>query len=237
MLALAIDTSGDLASITLARENALVAELTFRHKMDLLRRLMPCVDDLIKDAGVEKSAIEGVVVSVGPGSFTGLRIGVAAAKSIAYGLGRPLAGVHTLDVLAHGAPASSGLVVPLMHARPGEVYCAIYRKSADGTLERLSPDRALAVEDLVEEIKGMSESSVVFCGDGSLRNRDAIQTQIDGAVFSPSWFNSPRGSVLAALGLGRLLRGEVDDPLTLVPHYVKRSTPEIRAEQMNAKSQ
>jgi tRNA A37 threonylcarbamoyladenosine modification protein TsaB len=79
-----------------------------------------------------------------------------------------------------------------MHARPGEVYCAIYRKSADGTLERLSPDRALAVEDLVEEIKGMSESSVVFCGDGSLRNRDAIQTQIDVR------FSLRHGSILLA---------------------------------------
>jgi tRNA threonylcarbamoyladenosine biosynthesis protein TsaB len=235
MLALAIDTTCDIASVTLAREEAIIATLAFRHKMDLLRRLMPNIDMLVRDAGVEKSSIDAVVVSIGPGSFTGIRIGVATAKSIAFALNKPIAGIPTLDVLAYGAPAASGLVVPMIHARPGEVYTSIYRKAPGGSIERLMEDKALVLDELFAEIGASGNDPIVFCGDGSARNRQELEARFPEAFFSSVWDNYPRGEVLVSLGIEKLLRGESDSPIDLVPNYVKRSTPEIRAEEAEKK--
>lgn len=230
MLALAIDTSGDLAGITLARDDSLVAEHTFRHKMDLLRRLMPEIDRMFTGTGTDKSAIDVVVVSTGPGSFTGLRIGVATAKSIAFALGKPIVGIPTLEVLAAAFDGCSSLIVPMIHARPGEVYNAIF-KAHGGRVKRLTEDRALEIRSLISEIRSHSTEKVLFCGDGALRNRSVIEEELPEASVFSRWSDHPDGYILARLGLDRLQNDDIDDPVSLVPHYVKRSTPEIRAEQ------
>lgn len=228
MPALAIDTSGDVASIALATENGLISELNFSHKMDLLRRLMPNVDRLVSDAGRSRADIDAVVTGLGPGSFTGLRIGVAAAKAIAYALGKPIVGISTLDVLAEGASAACPkFVVPLVHARPGEVFWARYG-CASGTVERLTKDRASTVDDLISEVR--QDGEIVFCGDGADRNRAALEAEFGPSCILDRWFDVPRAAVLATLGIRRLLRGEVDDAFTLAPTYVRRPTPVVRLE-------
>jgi tRNA threonylcarbamoyladenosine biosynthesis protein TsaB len=105
MLALAIDTSGDVAGLALATESKILAELSFRQKMDLLKRLVPNIDRILADSGKTRADLDGIIISLGPGSFTGLRIGMTTAKSIAQVLEKPVAGVPTLDVLAKGAAA------------------------------------------------------------------------------------------------------------------------------------
>jgi tRNA threonylcarbamoyladenosine biosynthesis protein TsaB len=228
MLALAIDTSGDISSITLGTESGLVSELTVRHKMDLLKRLMPNVDRLMEDAGKARTDLDAVVISLGPGSFTGLRIGMAAAKSIAHVLGKPIVGISTLDVLAHGASAAFPKSIgTLIHARPGEVFWAIYRTTEHGPV-RLTPDHVSVLEEMVEQAG--REEDIVFCGDGAQKNRYALEDEFGLTSILADWYNAPRGAALVRLGMERILRGESDDVATISPSYVRRPTPVVRIE-------
>ncbi len=228
MLALAIDTSGDMSAVALATENQLVSEFNFRNKMDLLRRLMPNVDRIVSDAGKTQSDIDAVVISLGPGSFTGLRIGMAAAKGIAQALDRPIVGVSTLDVLAHGASlAAPRPVAALIHAKPGDVYWALYR-FVEGVLVRSTEDAVVPLGDVVAHVH--DEDGVLFVGDGSERSRTALELQFGPGAVAPEWLNYPRGAVLARLGIDKILAGEVDDVMKIAPSYVQRPTPVIRLE-------
>ena len=153
---------------------------------------------------------------------------MAAAKGIAYVLDRPIVGVSTLDVLAEGASAAGhGSVAALVHARPGEVFWALYRcEGAD--VKRVTEDQVSTVEDVIGTASG--EARVVFCGSGAEGNRQVLEDRFGpGSVLAP-WFNTPRASVLASLGLRRLLQGEPDDVESLVPSYVRRPTPVVRLE-------
>lgn len=228
MLALAIDTSGDTAGIALATESKIITELIIRQKMDLLKRLIPNIDRILADAGREKNELDGIIISLGPGSFTGLRIGMTAAKSIAHVLGRPIAGISTLDVLAQGASAACPKsIATLIHARPGDVFWALYRFE-NGKLTKIVDDTASAIDEMIESAK--QEAEVFFCGDGSEKNREILEAEFGEVSILPEWFNAPRPSVLARLGINRLMNNDADDLFTLVPSYIRRPTPVIRLE-------
>lgn len=226
MLVLAIDTSGDIGSIALATEKHLVSEFNFRNKMDLLRRLIPNIDRLVSDAGKSKSELDGIVISLGPGSFTGLRIGMAAAKGLAHVLDRPIVGVSTLDALAHGASAAAPKsIVAVIHSRPKEAYWALY-KSDSGAIHRATEDEMSPIADIVARAK--QEEQVVFCGEGAERNRDCFEAEFGtGSVLDES-YNHPRAFVIARLGIRRLELGDSDDVMTIAPSYVQRPTPVVR---------
>lgn len=229
MLALAIDTSGDVSSIALATGKLLVSELNIRHKMDLLQRLMPNVDRQVTDSKRTKEEIDAIIISLGPGSFTGLRIGMAAAKSIAHVLGKPIVGISTLDALAHGASASPPKsIVAVIHSRPGEAYWAVF-KFEDGRLVRATGDKLSPMAEIIGRAK--LENQVVFCGDGAERNRAAIEAEFGRGSVLDEWFNHPRAFVIARLGIERLMRGDSDDVMTIAPSYVQRPTPIVRLEQ------
>ena len=118
MLTLAIDSSQDICAIALGNDSQLLAEYHFHHKMNLLRRILPVIDVVLNDAGHKPADLDGIIVSLGPGSFTGLRIGVTVAKSLAYTLGKPIVGVPTLQAIARGmAEGSTELVCPMIFAR------------------------------------------------------------------------------------------------------------------------
>ncbi len=228
MLVLAIDTSGDVSGIALANEKQTISELHVLHRMDLLRRLMPNIDYLLKDAKKTRSDLEGIVISLGPGSFTGLRIGMAAAKSMSQVLHLPIVGISTLDVLAHSATAANPKsIAALIHARLNEVFWALYRNES-GTIERLTEDAVSTVEEMISRAR--AEESVVFCGDGAERNRAFLEAQFGLSSVLDEWYNWPRAAVLAKLGIRRLLAGHSDDLFQLEPEYVRKPTPVIRLE-------
>ncbi|MDO8586285.1 MAG: tRNA (adenosine(37)-N6)-threonylcarbamoyltransferase complex dimerization subunit type 1 TsaB [Armatimonadota bacterium] len=241
MLILALDTSGETCAIALVDTPAplggdfqiatLRAQITFRHQMDLLRRLAPSINWLLDDNGLSARDLDAFAVSLGPGSFTGLRIGVTTAKSMAYAVGKKLVGIPTLDILAGGVMVEHGdVIAPLIHARPGEVYAALYRAD-DTSPGKLSDDLALPIGELLDKALGLKSKRVVFCGSGCRANRSAIEDFLgDKAVFAPEWTDHPRGEILGRLALDRLAAGESDDPFSLVPLYARRPTPEIRME-------
>ena len=242
MKCLALETTTDVSSIALADESGLIAEHSFAHHMDLSRRLMPNVMALLADCGMEMKDVQAIGVSIGPGSFTGLRIGVVTAKTLAQALNVPIAGIVTLDLLAHQLDfLPDALICPLIKVRKGEVYFAFYH-AAGGSLDRLSEYEAGPITDVIEAAHRVRsagpksalftlQSAIVFCGDALQANvstlSDALGKQ---AVPAPDWLSYPKASILARLALEKIASGEADDPISLVPFYIRKSAPEQRME-------
>ncbi|MCL5103969.1 MAG: tRNA (adenosine(37)-N6)-threonylcarbamoyltransferase complex dimerization subunit type 1 TsaB [Armatimonadetes bacterium] len=228
MLTVAIDSSQDICALALGRDSQLLTEHHFHNKMSLLRRIVPNIEQMLADAGLEPKDLDGIVVSLGPGSFTGLRIGVTVAKSLAYALGKPIAGVPTLDAIAVGAaPCATELICPMIFARAHEVYWSLFDSTAEMRLEHYSASPLNHVMDAISA-RG---ASVTFCGSGATRNEEAIRHRFgNSAVVGRSWSEFARGAALLELGDRRLAEGRIDDVMTLAPMYIKKPTPVVRLE-------
>lgn len=164
MLILAVDTATSVSSVALATADRLLGEV----KTDLPRthsqRLLPLVDSLLAETGTAPGEIDLLAVARGPGSFTGLRIGIATVKGLALALDRPVVGISTLEALAHGFGA--GLVCPVLNARLGQVYGALFRVGETPRPRCLLPEQAIGVPDLLARLGEYSEP-IWFCGDGA----------------------------------------------------------------------
>ncbi len=227
MLTLALDTSGEMCAIALADDDRLLAERHFYHNMNLLQRLVPAIEDMTSEIGKEASEVGCVVVSLGPGSFTGLRIGMTVAKSLAYVNRAQIVGIPTLDALAAACtPAPADVVCPMVHARAGEAYWTAFDGKSG---ERLFDYSAASIESVLDSLA--ERGSVLFCGSGARRNWEAIREQLgERATLAETWADFPRGAVLLKLGKEAIERGEQADAMTLTPMYVKKPTPVVKRE-------
>lgn len=176
--------------------------------------------------------LDGIAVTYGPGSFTGIRIGVSTARALSQALKIPLVGIPTLDVLAFQFPYSTGLVCPLLDARRGEVYTAVYRSSW-GKMERIIDYTAIPLQQLLEQFKQGPEERVIFLGDALEKYRDLLQESLGGrACFAPPSLRVNRGALVAQLGLERICpQKDKDNYLHLKPFYLRRSEAEVKWEE------
>ncbi|MCC6443284.1 MAG: tRNA (adenosine(37)-N6)-threonylcarbamoyltransferase complex dimerization subunit type 1 TsaB [Armatimonadetes bacterium] len=236
MLVLAIETATDLCSLALLEEGRLAAEIRFRHRMSLSQRLAPHIEFLLHDAGWALQDVGLLAVSLGPGSFTGLRIGVVMAKTLAWTLEKPVVGVSTLEAVAAPACRESAfpaLICPALHARRGEVYAACYRQGSAGAgdipvLSPLHPPAALEDEAFLNLLR-QTDAPILCLGDGALRLESAIREAVgDRAGFAPEPFHSPRAEWVGLLADAAYRQGRRDDPLRLTPAYLKKSIVEIK---------
>jgi tRNA threonylcarbamoyladenosine biosynthesis protein TsaB len=185
---------------------------------------------MLKDCSLELEDLDAVGVSVGPGSFTGIRIGVVTAKTLAQTLEIPAAGVVSLDILARAfSNQPDEVICPIIKVRKGEVYHAFY-KAESGEVRRLTEYAALPVADLAREAAKMDEA-IIFCGDAL----PAAGPELEGvlrerAVFAPEWMCYPRASVLAGIAREDMLSGRSGDTFSVVPYYIRKSAPEARLE-------
>jgi len=228
VLILSIETATGCGSIALTRGERLLAEATAQPEVTHSRRLLGTVDWLMHAAGVDWSDLDGIAVSLGPGSFTGLRIGMAAAKGLVMAAGVPLIGVQTLDALALSCIGTSMQICPILDARKQEVYAALYEPGEDGYPSRLTADEACSPEALAEKI---DRPTVVF-GTGVAVYTDVFKENTLIRLL-PAPLTHPRGLHVGLLAADLLAKGEVMDPVTAAPCYVRASEAEINLKRLN----
>ncbi|MDY6987413.1 MAG: tRNA (adenosine(37)-N6)-threonylcarbamoyltransferase complex dimerization subunit type 1 TsaB [Thermodesulfobacteriota bacterium] len=228
MKILAIDTSTRTGSVALLEDDTMVAELQVSSSKTHAKRLMAVIDATLHLAGLGLEALDAFAVTIGPGSFTGLRIGISAVKGLAFATGKPVAGVSTLEALAYQFPWFPGFVCPLLDARKGEVYTALYKCGGRETLEKVSSDSAVRPKEWLEGI----QETCLFVGDGAVAYKEMIEEIVGRrARFAPSYLHAPRASVVGALGFEQISRGETADVSELVPFYIRQSDAEIKLAQ------
>ena len=222
MKILGIDTSTPIGSVALIDDDNLVAEHTLNIVQAHSSRLMPAIDTVLKWSDITAAALDACAVGVGPGSFTGVRIGVATIKSLCYALDKPIVGVSTLEAVAYNLRWTNGVICPLFDARRSEVYGAIFEGGAEW--QRLSEELCLPIDAFLDRLEehASSDCPINFLGDGLFTYGDAVRERLgERAYFADAIFNVPRGATVAHLGRQRLQHGEGDSYWTLVPNYVR----------------
>lgn len=226
---LSIDTVSPVggASIFSAREGVL-GEVRFRGGRLHSARLMEAVDSLFKITNLKPHDINFVTVSSGPGSFTGLRVGMSTAKGFCYALGVPMVLVSSLEAMAVSAGAFQGLIVPVFDARKKEVYAAVFTSSGEQP-ERVLDDAPMGIDALIDEIEKTDASKrVLFTGNGAELYRERIVDAFgERAVFAPPHLFTPLPSAVAVLGLSYARKGEFTPPEKAVPLYLRKSEAEL----------
>lgn len=232
---LAIDTATMVSSVAVADKDRLLAELTVQTRLTHSETLLPHVEQALKLAGVEKAALEGVAVSLGPGSFTGLRIGLAAAKAIAYGLDIPIFGIPTTEALAWHYPVPGVAVVPFIDAQKGNVYSAVYQWQEEGFAE-ISPVQVYTMEEALE-LCGAQPVHVLAVGDMAVKRLAGREDLPSNVQVPPPHVVMPRAANVAMAGLKRLAAGQEDSVMNLEPVYIRRSEAEVLWEKRQAAGQ
>ena len=231
-----METSTLTGAAALLEGDTVVAECRLSVALTHSERLLPAVDHLLRAAGRALADVDALAVALGPGSFTGLRIGVSTMKSLAYATGKPLVGVPTLDALAWTLPFAVHPVCPILDAKKGEVYAALYRTGA-GRLERLWETQALAPERLAAALAAEVRGPVVFLGDGVAPFAPLLRRLLgEDARLVPPANRLPSAATVAELGQAALERGESADPAALTPLYLRRSEAELGRERRHAGS-
>lgn len=223
MKILGIDTSTPIGSVALIDGETLVAEHTLNIVQAHSSRLMPAIDTVLKWGDITAAELDGCAVGTGPGSFTGIRIGIATIKSLCYALDKPIVGVSTLEAIAYNLRWNEGLICPILDARRNEVYGAIFRGGDEW--HRLSDDSCLSIETFLASITESGKAlpqQCTFVGDGLETYADAVRATLGEKIrCADAIFNVPRGATVAHLGAQRLQNRDSDNYWTLVPNYVR----------------
>lgn len=223
MKILAVDTATNSLSIAVTDNDQLVSELTLIRRASHSKHIQDAISQVIENTGGCITDIDGFAVSRGPGSFTGLRIGVSAVKGLAYANRKPVVSISALDILASPFFEASGLVCPMIDARRGEVYYSFY-KFEDGSFLRKSPEKVDTPEKMIETI----DEPTLFVGNGQIVYRQLIEEKYkQKALFAPFEMNYIRASVLARMALGRFKDGDVDNINDFSPRYIRKSDAEL----------
>lgn len=221
MLTLAIDTTTAVCSAALAGGGSLLAEITTNIPRTHSQRLLPMIDTLLKETGLTPQELEMLAVTRGPGSFTGLRIGLATAKGLGLALGLPVVGVSTLRVLAHNLGAA-GLVCPVLNARRDQVYTALFRTGISPDPQAVLTEQAISVADLISQLADYDEP-VWFCGDGVDLVMPLAGQHLTAPRQAPLHLVCSRAAALA--DLARYAQPVPVDQLT--PLYLRESQAEL----------
>ena len=222
MLLLAFETSAKAASVALTQDGKLLGESYQNTGLTHSQTLMVMAEDLLKQCGKKTDDVTAVAVAEGPGSFTGVRIGVAAAKGFAWGAELPCVGVSTLEAMVKTLGVWQGWVCPVMDARRSQVYNALFYVN-QGKPERMTPDRAIALSDLEVELKE-KEGPIFLVGDGSVLAHKTLD--IPNLVLPAEHRMHQRAVGVALLAEEALLAGAAGDGAALTPNYLRLSQAE-----------
>lgn len=229
MKILAIETSTILGGVAIMDDlSGLIAEVRLNIKSTHSERLMTEIDHVLRQAGLRVSDIDVFAVAIGPGSFTGLRIGLSTVKGFSYATGKPLVSVPTLEALAWNFSYCTYPVCTMLDARKKEVYVALFKWDGDGFL-RLINEMSIKLDRLLEQMMHSINERVVFTGEGALLYRDTIiEVMGEKAIFAPPEKMTPSPSNVASIGIKKAMKGEFSEPVSLIPFYIRRSEAEIK---------
>jgi len=229
MTVLSIDTSNYVLGVALVDEQKVIGELVTNLKKNHSVRAMPAIQQLMNDCDIQIDQLSKIVVAKGPGSYTGVRIGVTIAKTLAWSKNIPLVGVSSLEVLAANGQFFNGYICPLFDARRGQVYTGLYEYSTE--MKSVLPDQNVLLTDWLEKLKE-KEKPILFVGNDVAIHKETIQQQLgEQAVIADVVHHNPRPSMLAKLGYHR----DSENVHHFVPNYLRMAEAEAKwLEQQNA---
>lgn len=226
MRILGIDSSTKVTSLAIIEEEGIIAE--FNISSDYKKTssiLVLAIQDLLKKIDLKLVDLDGLAISIGPGSFTGLRVGLGVAKGLSYATSLPLVGVNSLDALAYSYRGVPFLICPVMQCKKDELFFAVFRWLED--LERIIDYQCEDIGSLLKRLSLLKEK-IIILGEGARNYGQIIKSELNKKViFIDDSLNFPGGVKVAHWGLERLKRGERDDPFTLVPLYLRKSQAEV----------
>lgn len=222
---LGIETATLVSSVAVATADTLLAEITLQTKKTHSELLMPHIAKLLDSAGVKKTDLKAVAVSIGPGSFTGLRIGLATAKTLAYALKIPLIGVPTLAAMAYGVPVPGSILAPILDAQKGNVYQALFEWK-EGRVQEIMPATVIGIDDVLANL-AQYQAPVVMMGEAAALYSEKIKEAGNPLVLAAPHVIIQRASSVAGLGHQLLAEGVQHDVMGLEPLYIRRSEAEV----------
>ena len=231
MKILALDSSATVASAALCEDGRLLAEYTLNNGNTHSETLLPMIESILKDFGTTVDDIDLFAASSGPGSFTGVRIGAATLKGLAFGKDKPCAEVSTLEAIAYNLVMHKGLICPVMNARRSQVYCALFRSDGEA-LTRLMPDSAMAISELDEKLSEYAEP-VAFCGDGYTITLGALERTK--AISVPDRLRHQSAYSVAAVAYGQANNGSTVTDTQFKVTYLRPSQAEREMMEKNDK--
>ena len=226
MLILALESSAKAASVALCRDGVLIAQSQQCSGLTHSCTLLPMAEQMLKNTDTKLADVDAIAVARGPGSFTGVRIGVSTAKGFAWGAQKPAIGVSTLEAMAyHGLAAGEGaLVCAAMDARRSQIYNALF-EIRGGKPVRLCEDRAISLAELGEEL-GKMQKSAFLVGDGAELCYTTLLERLPQLTLLPEHLRQQRASGVALAAWEKIGRGESGDAASLVPNYLRLSQAE-----------
>ena len=222
---LGIETSSLVSSVALMDEHNLIGELTIQAGLTHSEQLVPHIDMLLRASQVDRNELKGIVVSIGPGSFTGLRIGMGTAKAMAYALQTPLYGVMTMDSLARNVSYTDHTICTVIDAQKKHVYAGIYQYE-DHELVCKEEPFVIPASDLLDRFRA-NDDKVLFLGDGIKRIEKLLEEKDTNLTILDISQRIPKASSLLLAGRKLIDTNEVSDPMDMVPYYIRRSEAEV----------
>jgi tRNA threonylcarbamoyladenosine biosynthesis protein TsaB len=229
MKILSLDSATESATCAILDDNRILGEITFNYKKQHSLVLMPMIDELFKNTGMNISDIDGFVASKGPGSFTGLRIGMSTIKGLSQGTKKPFVTISTLDSLAYNLAYTPGIICPILDALRDNVYTALYTFD-NFKLTRTSEYMNISIDELINMLKEKN-CNISFVGDGTFKFKERLMENLNGISFAPAHLNLAKASSLGELGLNLLSNGIEDDIYGCVPIYLRKPQAEREYEE------
>ena len=226
MKILGIDTSTKYCNLGLIEDEDVLINYTINSlKKKHSSILVPAIKDLLKTMDLKMEQINGIAVSIGPGSFTGLRISLGVAKGLSYACSLPLLGIPTLEAMAFPLKEIPYLICPVLESKKDEIYDVVFR--GGDSLYRIMDYKCEDIQSLLDRLSPLKKK-IIFLGDGIKKYRDIVKEKLGkDALFIDSQINLSMAANVAFLGLNKLKKGEEDDISILTPFYLRKSEAEI----------
>lgn len=227
MKILAVDTSTNVATVAILEDDIILGEYSCNRGKTHSQRLMPMIQHMLATAGLTANDMDAFAASIGPGSFTGLRIGVTTVKAMGFAAGKPVISVHTLDALAYNLSMSKELICPMIDARNSQVFTAVYRFS-EGKLHRLTEYMGIHVSELAGKLSDMG-GEVVFLGDACGLHKDYFIAELgQRAFFAPANAALAKASSVAVIARDLYTDEKAETCFDMVPYYLRKSQAEMK---------